>query len=61
MPSYVIKDIPEATMKDFKTACAYLKTTMRQDLLNSMNVTIAEHRADLVLSDSYHKTIKKKE
>ena len=47
MADYLIKDIPEGTMKDFKTACAHFKRTMREDLLAGMTVTIHRYRKDI--------------
>ena len=45
MADYIIKDIPEDKMRDFKTACAYFKRTMREDLLAGIVVTIDQYKA----------------
>lgn len=47
MADYIIKGIPEDVMRDFKTACAWFKRSMRADLLASMGVTIHKYQAGL--------------
>lgn len=46
MGDYLIQNIPEETAKDFKTACAYFKESMRVVLIRLMDVQIAAHRLD---------------
>lgn len=43
MADYLIQNVPEDTMKEFKTACAYFKETMRQVLIRLMDVQIAAY------------------
>ena len=60
MPSFIIKNIPEETMRLFKTACASLQITMREVLLNYMATIIKGYQEYGVLEDGKPKTIKKK-
>lgn len=60
MAQYLIKDIPADTMKDFKTACAHFKRTMREDLLASMVVTIDRYRHNIGQFKGKTATIKRK-
>lgn len=60
MADYLIQNIPEDTMRDFKTACAWFKRTMRDDLLASMVVTIHQYKADVMTVPRKPKTAKKK-
>ena len=44
MGDYLIQNIPEETARDFKTACAYFKESMREVLIRLMDVQIAAFR-----------------
>ena len=44
MPDYLIKDIHEETMREFKTAAAYFKQTMRQVLMDAIDIKIGNYR-----------------
>jgi len=47
MADYLIKDIPADTIKDFKTACAHFKESMRTVLIRLMEVQIAAYQVDI--------------
>lgn len=47
MGDYLIQNIPEETARDFKTACAYFKESMREVLIRLMDVQIAAHQTHL--------------
>jgi hypothetical protein len=61
MPDYLLGNIPEETMRDFKTACAYFKETMREVLIRLMEVQIAAHRVDVGQYKTKRTYTKKKE
>lgn len=61
MADYIVKDIPEDLMRNYKTACAWFKRTMREDLLASMVVTFDRYQADVMAVPPKEETITKKE
>ena len=60
MADFIIKNIPEEKMKDFKTACAHFKETMRKSLLDMMEIPIAAYKVDIARSKKKVLTLKKK-
>jgi len=47
MADFIIKNIPAEKMKEFKTACAHFKETMRKSLLDLMEIPIAAYKVDM--------------
>ena len=60
MADYIITDIPEDTMRDFKTACANYQVTMRQEFLGFMDLTIERYQYYKAHGEEKPKTTKKK-
>ena len=60
MADYIIKDIPEDKMRDFKTACAYFKQTMRQVFMDIIDVRIHHYQVDVTTVPRKYQNIKKK-
>lgn len=61
MADYLIKDIPEDKIRDFKTACAYFNQTMRQVFLDIIDVRIAHYKTDVMTVPRKRSYTKKKE
>lgn len=61
MPDYIIKDIPADKMKDFKTACANMKVTMRQVFLDTIDIIITTYKQEIGQLKGKPKPTKKKE
>ena len=47
MADFIIKHIPAEKMKEFKTACAHFKESMRKTLIDMMEITISAYHVDM--------------
>lgn len=61
MADFIIKNIPAEKMRDFKTACAYFKESMRKSLMDMMEIPIAAYKVDIDRRRKKVVTFKKKE